>query len=223
MADIEAIRKDLSETIKPSWVGSLPKDLGSKGHGKLKADQWRAIATIFLPNTLIQRWNSADYGAGENSKLEMLDNTMDLVNAIILATKRVITEQDCQGYMELMLRYLENLKRLYPHLQLRPVHHAALHLGEFLRMYGPVYGWWTFPFERLIGVLQKVDTNDKQGDNAIQSSSLGSSVVRGNGGYDAFDFHRVVKLAKHFDQPSTPSRTAALLIYVPRSFAPQNS
>lgn len=171
LADVQAIRKDLSDTIKPSWVTSLPKDLGSKRHGKLKADQWRTVATVFLPTTLIPRWSPAADDVKDGVRLEMLDNTMDLVNAVILATKRAITEQDCESYMKYMSRYLADLKRLYPHLQLRPVHHAALHLGEFLRMYGPVYGWWTFPFERLIGVLQKIETNNKQGDIPIQLAS----------------------------------------------------
>ncbi|KZS89558.1 hypothetical protein SISNIDRAFT_393242, partial [Sistotremastrum niveocremeum HHB9708] len=161
--DIDAIRKDLKELVKPSWVTSLPKDLGSKRHGKLKADQWRAVATVFLPITLIRRWGSSQNERIDPQKLEMLDNTMDLVNAVIVASRKSIGPEDTRSYMFYMSRYLKDLKRLYPHLKLRPVHHAALHLGEFLEMYGPVHGWWTFPFERLIGTLQKVETNDKQG------------------------------------------------------------
>jgi hypothetical protein len=29
--------------------------------------------------------------------------------------------------------------------------------------YGPVHGWWMFPFERVIGALQKTNTNYKIG------------------------------------------------------------
>ena len=28
----------------------------------------------------------------------------------------------------------------------------ALHLPDYLLLYGPVHSWWTFPFERLIHV-----------------------------------------------------------------------
>ena len=29
--------------------------------------------------------------------------------------------------------------------------------------YGPVHAWWTFPFERLIGLLQRIPTNFQNG------------------------------------------------------------
>ncbi|KZS92326.1 hypothetical protein SISNIDRAFT_401863, partial [Sistotremastrum niveocremeum HHB9708] len=155
-ADVEAIRKDLQDIIKPSWIGSLPKDLGSKRHGKLKSDQWRSIATIFLPITLIRRWSTSKSGADDSQKQDILDNTMDLY----------------------MTRYLTNLKNLHPHLKLRPVHHAALHLSEFLKMYGPVHGWWTFPFERLIGTLQKITTNEKLGE--LEETMLHTFIASSN-------------------------------------------
>ncbi|KAG2148241.1 uncharacterized protein EDB93DRAFT_1085087 [Suillus bovinus] len=30
--------------------------------------------------------------------------------------------------------------------------------------YGPMHGWWMFPFERIIGALQKTNTNYKIGE-----------------------------------------------------------
>jgi hypothetical protein len=39
----------------------------------------------------------------------------------------------------------------------------ALHLAEYLRLYGPVHSWWTFPFERLIGMLQRIPNNFQNG------------------------------------------------------------
>ncbi|KAG1758760.1 hypothetical protein EDD22DRAFT_849772 [Suillus occidentalis] len=42
-----------------------------------------------------------------------------------------------------------------------PNHHACLHLHEFLLRYRPMHGWWMFPFERIIGVLQKTNMNHK--------------------------------------------------------------
>ncbi|KAE9382827.1 hypothetical protein BT96DRAFT_845020 [Gymnopus androsaceus JB14] len=34
------------------------------------------------------------------------------------------------------------------------------HIYDFLLLFGPVISWWCFPFERLIGALQKINTND---------------------------------------------------------------
>ena len=37
---------------------------------------------------------------------------------------------------------------------------AWTHIYEFLDLWGPVYHWWCFPFERLIGSLQRLPTNN---------------------------------------------------------------
>ncbi|KIJ09587.1 hypothetical protein PAXINDRAFT_87272, partial [Paxillus involutus ATCC 200175] len=50
-------------------------------------------------------------------------------------------------------------------------HHASLHMNEFLLRYGPMHGWWMFPFERIIGTLQKTNTNHKIGKNGYPSVS----------------------------------------------------
>lgn len=39
---------------------------------------------------------------------------------------------------------------------LRPNHHSALFIGEMLLRFGPVHGWWCFPFGRMIGLLQQI-------------------------------------------------------------------
>ena len=63
-----------------------------------------------------------------------------------------------------MKAYLETLKDLQPTQHLRPNHLNALLVGRYLRLYGPVHGWWMFPFERVIGDLQRVSTNNKPGE-----------------------------------------------------------
>ena len=40
----------------------------------------------------------------------------------------------------------------------------ALLVADYLRLYGPVRGWWMFPFERVIGDLQRTNTNSQQGE-----------------------------------------------------------
>lgn len=62
-----------------------------------------------------------------------------------------------------MKAYLDGLRELIPDYQFRPNHHMALHLPEYLTWFGPVHGWWTFPFERLIGLIQRLPNNSKMG------------------------------------------------------------
>jgi hypothetical protein len=40
----------------------------------------------------------------------------------------------------------------------------AFHLHEYLILFGPVHAWWTFPFERIIGKLQRIPTSEKIGE-----------------------------------------------------------
>jgi hypothetical protein len=36
-----------------------------------------------------------------------------------------------------------------------------------LLLFGPMHGWWMFVFERVIGMLQKTNTNDKLGEFSL--------------------------------------------------------
>jgi hypothetical protein len=38
-----------------------------------------------------------------------------------------------------------------------------------LLQYGPVPSWWTFPFERIIGMLQRIPNNGKNGARPFMS------------------------------------------------------
>jgi hypothetical protein len=69
-------------------------------------------------------------------------------------------------YRDFIKDWVEGLHVLHPHTEKhrhRPNVHASFHLYDFLLLFGPVASWWSFPFERLIGVLQKIKTNDKIG------------------------------------------------------------
>ena len=77
------------------------------------------------------------------------------------------SERHVQIYAEYMLTYLKDLLRIRPDLSLLPSHHNAMHTPVFLLRFGPMPGWWMFPFERVIGLLQKVKTNGKIGKAAI--------------------------------------------------------
>ena len=51
----------------------------------------------------------------------------------------------------------------------KPNHHWIVHIFEQIRDYGPVYGLWTFTFERLNKVLKSYATNNHSG-GAIEVS-----------------------------------------------------
>ncbi|KAG6883507.1 hypothetical protein C0992_008597, partial [Termitomyces sp. T32_za158] len=42
-------------------------------------------------------------------------------------------------------------------------HHLSRHYLKFIRLFGPIYGWWLFAFERFNGMLEKVKHNGHDG------------------------------------------------------------
>ena len=88
---------------------------------------------------------------------------MLLAVALRWATSHRITAEHADRYRSHLLSYLHVIRQMCPAQDLRPNHHEAIHLADLLLHCGPVHGWWMFPFERVIGMLQHVNTNNKLG------------------------------------------------------------
>jgi len=161
---MDEIRSDIVKMLRPSWLTSVPSEFGSAGYGKLKADQWRVLGITFLPVSLVRLWSVVEAGDPRSERCrQILDVTMSLLSAVAIACSRVTSAKHAELYLNNMHSYLSGLKVLFPEYSLHPNHHMALHLPDYLLLYGPVHSWWTFPFERLIGILQRISTNYKTG------------------------------------------------------------
>ena len=150
--------------VMPSWITSVPKDLGSPRHGKLKADQWRVLGTTYLPVSLVRLWAQVHEGDKRSDRCgKILNVTISLLSAVIIASSRVTSSSHANLYLQHMQAYLNGIHKLFPKYKFHPNHHMALHLHEYLTLFGPVHAWWTFPFERIIGMLQRIPTSGKIG------------------------------------------------------------
>ncbi|KZV91934.1 hypothetical protein EXIGLDRAFT_570811, partial [Exidia glandulosa HHB12029] len=149
------VRDIIAQITTPGWLGRVATDFGSPSHGTPKADEWRTAGTIHLPIALIRIWGDKPERHAD------LRWFLDLVAAVQLATRRSTSIARASEYQTYLRRYLHGLvDRGY---KLRPNHHAALHLPEFLPEFGPARGWWAYPIERQIGLLQKINTNERFG------------------------------------------------------------
>ncbi|KAI0323474.1 hypothetical protein GY45DRAFT_1264508 [Cubamyces sp. BRFM 1775] len=149
-----AYMEDRSRIILPSWLNPPPLAFGTKQHGKLSADQWRTLCVINLPITLIRTW-----GFQEPRRVKMLDNFLKIVEAVETFGLLEIDEKQIVAAETLMQSYLEGVKELYKGAKIQPNHHLALHIGIFLRLFGPVHSWRAFVFERFNYFLQSLNTN----------------------------------------------------------------
>ncbi len=158
---LQAIRRDILSTQLPSWLQRPPSNFGNPSHGKLKADQWRTVCTVSMVITLVRLWSSS--AASDNEKA-LLENFLHLVSAVDLASRRSMSPSRAEAYDEHMFNYLGGLQDMFDH-QFVPNHHLSLHLHDCLVLFGPVHGWWAFPFERYNGLFHQANTNNKTGEH----------------------------------------------------------
>ena len=167
---MQRIRDVIKDTVRPSWVSPVPYNFGAAAAGTLKADEWRTMFTIYLPLALVSMWGE---GTSHNTAQDamkyrrVLDHTMALVSAVILACKRTMTEERASAYRMYVATWVRELTNIYPEINHRPNNHMAQHIYDFILLFGPVRSWWCFPFERIIGQLQRMHTNHKFGAHAI--------------------------------------------------------
>lgn len=100
-ASLSQIRDCLSSAIIPTGIGRPPKNLGDKSHGKLKADQWLILFTVFLPLILPELWSGSDNQFHHN----LLDNFVDLVTCTNIICSHSTTEAAADAYMEHYILY----------------------------------------------------------------------------------------------------------------------
>ncbi|KAF9471200.1 hypothetical protein BDN70DRAFT_939116 [Pholiota conissans] len=105
---------------------------------------------------------------------------MSLVSAVTIASSRTTSCKKADLYLRHMQDYLKAIRDIFPNYKYLLNQYMALHLAEYLHLYGPVHAWWTFPFERLIGMLQRILNNfqDGQLEETISNSFTKSANLR---------------------------------------------
>ena len=103
---------------------------------------------------------------------------MDLSAAIQLANQRIITEKHIEDYERLISRYISGLMVIFKDTQLQPIHHVSMHVGDFLRLFGPTHSVRTSGFERFNEKLGLQNTNQKSGKSLSPHCSRSLLKVR---------------------------------------------
>ncbi|KAF8834778.1 hypothetical protein BDN67DRAFT_992590 [Paxillus ammoniavirescens] len=171
---IECIWSVIRSVDTPSWLSSVPHEFGVPKAGTLKANKWCTIITVYLPLTLVNLWGD---GTTHKSRAithqlhEALDHTMALVSAIHIACAMSMTTKRTVAYQSYMDAWLSQLKTIHPSVNYCPNGHMVIHIHHFLLSFGPVQLWWCSPFERLIGQLQCLPTNDKFGMYQLRNNN----------------------------------------------------
>lgn len=163
----------IGETIRPHWCTSPPKDFGEKSHGKLKADEILSLFTFDLVVAVAQLFAKKWDFESHTRRYRIFQSTILLGVIVRITTSLRTTAWHASAFESCMLDYARLLRELFPKTNLKPNHHMAFHVPDLLMRFGPPRGWWMFPFERIIGRLQKIKTNNKPGEcrDAIYTKS----------------------------------------------------
>ncbi len=145
----------------PSWMNPAPLAFGTSEHGKLSADQWRTLALVHLPVTLIRTW-----GLESGRRYDMLVNFLHLAEAVATLGYLEAGKDSLALADKLLRKYLDGVKELYKGAKIVPNHHLALHLTMFIALFGPVHSWRAFAYERLNYMLQTLNINANFGSSS---------------------------------------------------------
>lgn len=164
----------------PTFINTVPHNFGYSSAGSMKADEWRVLSMIYLPLALCILWNDQDGQApsSDHAPLHWLDTSMALFQAITLMCRYTTSKAIADRMRNHIIFWSNTLHTVFPHTRehpFRPNRHVILHIPDFLILFGPVMFWWAFPFERLIGHLQTVNTNNIIGGMYYRASVTSAS------------------------------------------------
>ncbi|KAJ7613951.1 hypothetical protein FB45DRAFT_758993 [Roridomyces roridus] len=114
-------------------------------------------------------------------------------------------------YRGFLKTWVDGLVVHHPHTQnhaKRPNIHVAFHIYDFLLLFGPVISWWCFPFERVIGYLQKIHTSNHVGGEL--EGTLTRSFLRG------------AALRRWLRRPDCPEIIKQFKLLFDRAFSPRS-
>ncbi|KAJ4492192.1 hypothetical protein C8J55DRAFT_556633 [Lentinula edodes] len=161
---LQTVQKAIREISVPSWIVRPPSDMGLQQAGTLKADHWRVLFNIHLPLALISMWGKGSPSAVDNAAemVPVLETSMHLTCVSILMTRNSLSPKTRDQFRSSLREHILGLKQIFPGFIL-PTHHLAFHIYDFMESFSTVCNWWGFPFERLIGKVQRMPTNHKIG------------------------------------------------------------
>ena len=166
--DSETVLSRIHEVIKsiitPAWISNPPLDTGLARAGSLKADHWCTLFSIHTPLALLSLWTESSPIAAPNAPqmASVLSTSMHLTCAAIMMTKNSLSLQRRDSFRHSLRQHIIGLKENFPGFML-PSHYLAQHIFDFMESMGPVCNFWCFPFENMIGKLQRTPTNHKIG------------------------------------------------------------
>ncbi|MBW0492037.1 hypothetical protein O181_031752 [Austropuccinia psidii MF-1] len=145
--------------------------MGSPSHGSLKATEWALLYKIYIPFFILSQQMSLhehqsantqrNMGQSEEIANELTKNTFHLISAINITTGLTVSMDGATAFSEHWKKICLSNQHLFPKLKSKPNHHFSDHIPELFQHWGPAQASSTWGYEHLIGVFEKIPTNNK--------------------------------------------------------------
>jgi hypothetical protein len=160
-----SIRDCIQNITIPTWVQRPPVNLGDPSHGKLKAHEYLTLFTSIFPLIIPELWYGPNTSRTDQEHLQCFHHLVSATNIIASFTASFKKADD---YMYHYISYRALIQRLYPHFPSKPNHHYAMHNGDLMKWWGPLPCLSEFFGERVNGMLQSTNTNQRLSRSLLQ-------------------------------------------------------
>ena len=146
---LELIQRRINRFIVPTGVCRIRLKIES-GFSRLTADQWKTWVLYFSLIALRDVVNS-----------EILEIWRLYVMACRLLCTREISTENAKTGDKLLLQFCRHVESYFGKDCITPNMHYHCHIVECIEDYGPVQGFWCYPFERYNGLLGSTPNNNR--------------------------------------------------------------
>ncbi|MBW0492141.1 hypothetical protein O181_031856 [Austropuccinia psidii MF-1] len=160
--DMQQFRTLMKQVVLPPGSPHLPANLGESKHGKLSAAQWHTLFVYIIPLVIFELYvDQVGHLDIHSNRYKFLMNTSHLIHCTNIVCARKIKENESKRFKNNYEQYTKRVGELFDSPKVQPNHHFALHIPEQMKSWGPLSGVAEFGGERLIGFLQKINTNNR--------------------------------------------------------------
>ncbi|KAA1084550.1 hypothetical protein PGT21_050274 [Puccinia graminis f. sp. tritici] len=150
---------DLRELIKQTSIPSdwtrVPKNIGEKSHGSLKAAEWLILYKLYIPMLMIIKEKESD-----PFPEDIFQNTFHLISSLNISTSWTTNSQSGTDFTRHWAKYRQISKEMYPDVDAKPNHHMSTHIPELNMRWGPSPCSATWAYERLNGIFSSFGNNN---------------------------------------------------------------
>ncbi|EGG11046.1 uncharacterized protein MELLADRAFT_60069 [Melampsora larici-populina 98AG31] len=161
--NMNILRNVIQQVQLPTWIGRVPRGIGTAAGGKLKADEWVILFQTMIIPALILISHNKNTDPSNILTQKAVDNAFHLISVLNIVRQLEVTHDDVRSLQYHLKRYRQGLSQIYGSFPVLPNQHMALHMARVIKMFGPAPQWTAWNFERLNGLLTQIPNNNHPG------------------------------------------------------------